>query len=77
MCSINHSELTVIFAASAHVASLLKLKPKCPVLKMVVAMEPLSAETKAVLTAWGESLGVQVKELSECTRRVDFRVGRS
>lgn len=65
--SVNHSELSIIFATPAHISSLLKLAPKCPVLKVIVAMEPLSAQTKSVLTAWGESVNVQIKELSECT----------
>lgn len=73
--SINHSEITIIFAAPSHIPSLLKLAARCPVLKMVVAMEPLTAETKSVLTAWGETVNVEVKELSEsmsCTMRGVF-----
>ncbi|KAI0664918.1 acetyl-CoA synthetase-like protein [Cubamyces menziesii] len=62
---INHAELTVIFATPAHIPSLLKLAPKTPTLKMIVAMEPLSPETKGVLSAWGETVNVQIKELSE------------
>ncbi|KAI0807133.1 acetyl-CoA synthetase-like protein [Fomes fomentarius] len=62
---VNHSELSIIFATPAHISSLLKLAPKCPVLKVIVAMEPLSAQTKSVLSAWGESVNVQIKELSE------------
>ena len=65
--SINHAELTVIFATPAHIPSLLKLAPKTPTLKMIVAMEPLSPETKGVLSAWGETVNVQIKELSERT----------
>ena len=64
--SINHAELTVVFATPAHIPALLKLAPKCPTLKMVVAMEDLPAQTKSVLSAWGETIGVQIKEQSEC-----------
>ncbi|KAM5538994.1 hypothetical protein V8D89_007217 [Ganoderma adspersum] len=62
---VNHAELTVIFATPAHIPSLLKLVPKCPKLKMIVAMDPLPAQTKAALSAWGETLNVQVKEQLE------------
>lgn len=64
--SINHAELTVIFATPTHIPSLLKLVPKCPKLKMIVAMDPLPTQTKAALSAWGETLNVQVKEQLEC-----------
>ncbi|TBU65954.1 acetyl-CoA synthetase-like protein [Dichomitus squalens] len=63
--SINHAELTVIFATPAHIPALLKLAPKCPTLKLVVAMDDLTAQTKSVLSAWGETAGVQIKEQSE------------
>ncbi len=63
--SINHAELTVIFATPTHIPSLLKLVPQCPKLKMIVAMDPLPAQAKTALAAWGETLNVQVKELSE------------
>ncbi|KAI0748011.1 acetyl-CoA synthetase-like protein [Daedaleopsis nitida] len=63
--AINHSELSIVFASPTHIPSLLKLAPKCPVLKMVVSMEPLSTQTKTVLSAWGESVNVDIKEMSE------------
>ncbi|EIW60496.1 acetyl-CoA synthetase-like protein [Trametes versicolor FP-101664 SS1] len=63
--SVNHAELTVIFATPEHIASLLKLAPKAPVLKMIVSMEPLSPDTKSALSAWGETVNVQIKEIAE------------
>ncbi|KAH9851919.1 acetyl-CoA synthetase-like protein [Lenzites betulinus] len=62
---INHAELTVVFAAPMHIPALLKLAPRCPRLKMVVAMEALDHETKPVLAAWGTTVGVQVKDIAE------------
>ncbi|KAI9064324.1 acetyl-CoA synthetase-like protein [Trametes sanguinea] len=62
---INHAELTVVFATPDHIPALLKLAPQTPRLKMVIAMDPLSPETKSVLSAWGETVNVQVKDLSE------------
>ena len=63
--SLNHSEIPIVFATQDHIPALLKLAPKCPNLKMVVAMDELSEETKRVLKAWGETLQVDVKEISE------------
>ncbi|KAH9849968.1 acetyl-CoA synthetase-like protein [Lenzites betulinus] len=62
---INHAELTVVFAAPVHIPALLKLAPRCPRLKMVVAIEALTDETKAIMSAWGTTIGVQVKEIAE------------
>ena len=63
--SINHSELSIVFATPDHIPALLKLAPKCPALKMIVSMEPLSEQTRKVLAAWGETLNIQIKEISE------------
>ncbi|OSD01625.1 acetyl-CoA synthetase-like protein [Trametes coccinea BRFM310] len=62
---LNHAELTVVFATPDHIPALLKLAPQTPRLKMIIAMDPLSSETKSVLSAWGETVNVQVKDLSE------------
>ncbi|KAI8998742.1 acetyl-CoA synthetase-like protein [Trametes punicea] len=62
---INHAELTVVFANPTHIPALLKLAPKTPTLRMVIAMEPLSPETKAVLSAWGETVNIKIMELAE------------
>ena len=63
--SINHAHLTVIFATSNHVASLLKIAPRTPHLKMIISMDGLAPESKHILTSWGETINVQVKELSD------------
>ncbi|KAI0637080.1 acetyl-CoA synthetase-like protein [Trametes polyzona] len=62
---INHAELTIVFATPAHIPALLKLAPKTPTLKMIVAMDELTSQAKTVLAAWGETVNVQVKEISE------------
>lgn len=62
---INHAHLTVIFATSNHVASLLKIAPRTPHLKMIISMDGLAPESKHILTSWGETINVQVKELSD------------
>ncbi|KAI0781049.1 acetyl-CoA synthetase-like protein [Trametes elegans] len=62
---INHAELTVIFATPEHIPALLKLAPKTPTLKLIVAMDDLSSETKSVLSAWGETVNVEIKQFAE------------
>ena len=37
---------------------------------MVVSMEPLTPEAKSVLTAWGETVNVDVKEMSDRKSRI-------
>lgn len=69
-CSINHSELTVVFATPEHIPALLKLASQCPTLKMAVSIDPLTEDTKKVLTAWGETVNIQVKELAECAWKI-------
>lgn len=63
--SINHTEMGVICVSSAHIPSLLKLASKLPTLKGIVSLEPLLAEAKTILSAWGEQVGIKVMELSE------------
>ena len=72
--SLNHSELSIVFATPDHIPALLKLAPKCPVLKMIVSMEPLSEQTRKVLAAWGETLNIQIKEMSERAYGRKYRV---
>lgn len=40
---INHAQLTCVVAGLNHVAPLLKLKPRLPSLKIIIALDPLSA----------------------------------
>lgn len=63
--SINHAHLSVIFATAQHIPSLLKLVPKAPCLKLIVSIDDLSEEAKAIATTWAEAMGVQVKEMRE------------
>ncbi|KAI0670490.1 acetyl-CoA synthetase-like protein [Trametes maxima] len=63
--TVNNAELTIIFATPAHIPALLKLAPKTPTLKTIVAMDPLEAETKAVLSSWGETINVKIQDLAE------------
>ncbi|KAF8136104.1 hypothetical protein EV363DRAFT_1541981 [Boletus edulis] len=62
---INHSSLSIIFTTPDHIPTLLKLSPKIPVLKMIVSFDPLENQARHALRSWGETVGVQIKELSE------------
>ena len=63
--SINHAHLTIIFASSQHIPTLIALGPKVPMLKMIVSLDELSPETRNVLNQWGKNQGIDVKELLE------------
>lgn len=65
MYSINHAYLTVIFATSDHIPTLLKLASKVPMLKLIVSIDALSPELKKTLSSWGETQNVQIKDLAE------------
>lgn len=38
---------------------------KIPVLKMIVSFDPLEKQVRHALASWAETVGVQIKELSE------------
>lgn len=40
---------------------------KIPVLRMIVSFDPLDKEVRHALASWGETVNVQIKELSEST----------
>ena len=63
--SINHAELSVVFASNDHLAHLLKHSAQFPCLKLIIAMNELPAESKRILTAWGQEKGIQVMEILE------------
>jgi len=62
---IGHANLTLIFATSQHLSTLLKLAPKVPMLKVIVSIDPLIGEAKNVLQAWGKMVSVQIMDLFE------------
>jgi long-chain acyl-CoA synthetase len=62
---INHSSLSIIFTTLDHIPILLKMASKIPVLKMIVSFDPLEKQVRHALASWAETVGVQIKELSE------------
>lgn len=63
--STNHCPLPIIFAASNHVASLLKIAPKCPTLRIVVSMDPLGPSERELLSQWAASVDVELLDMSD------------
>lgn len=63
---INHSEMNCVVTSINHVATLLKLKPRLPSLKIIVSMDPLDAGEKPgeskgdILNAIAADLGVRI-----------------
>lgn len=62
---INHAHLSIIFTTVDHIPALLKLAPKAAAMKMIVSFDGLNPDARKALVAWGETVGVQVKEFSE------------
>ncbi|WVR05579.1 hypothetical protein IAU60_002598 [Kwoniella sp. DSM 27419] len=61
----NHCPLSIIFAASNHLASLFKMASQCPTLKVVVSMDPLSQPEKSLLSQWAATLGLELFTMEE------------
>ena len=64
---INHSSLTAVCASLNHIPTLLKLAPRCPTLKIIVSLDPLSEGTELpgtskqdLLNAMAAEHGVQI-----------------
>ncbi|ORZ10771.1 hypothetical protein BCR42DRAFT_380417 [Absidia repens] len=56
---INHSELEVVVCSSDHIGHLLETKSKCPVLKVIISMDPLTEYNNGgALAAWAKEKGV-------------------
>lgn len=64
----NHSPLSIIFAASAHIPALLKIAKKCDTLRVVVSLDELGEKEGKVLKAWGGSVGIEVWGMMEFER---------
>ncbi|KAI9834509.1 MAG: hypothetical protein M1826_002663 [Phylliscum demangeonii] len=68
---INQSGLVGVAASLHHLPTLLRLKARCPTLKLIVSLDPLDhgerpGESKgALLSAWAEQVGIQITDLAE------------
>ncbi|KAK3671077.1 medium-chain fatty acid-CoA ligase faa2 [Recurvomyces mirabilis] len=69
---INHAELTSVCASINHIPTLLKLAPRCPSLKIIVCLDPLSngeelagTSKKDLLNAIAAQHGIQIHYIED------------
>ncbi len=69
---INHASLTAVCTSLSHIPTLLKLAPRCPTLKLVVSLDPLSSGTelpgtskKDLLNALAAEHGIQIHYMGD------------
>lgn len=68
---VNHSALTTVCASINHIPTLLKLAPRCPTLKIIISLDPLSDgelpgnSKKDILTALAASTGIQIHDMRD------------
>ncbi|KAG8855059.1 hypothetical protein FRB96_007254 [Tulasnella sp. 330] len=62
---INHSEISIVFSSSNHIADLIKSAENCPSLKMIVSFDPLDQKVKASFKEMASQRGVEVLEMKE------------
>jgi long-chain acyl-CoA synthetase len=67
---INHASLTCVCTSLNHIPTLLKLAPRCPSLKLIISLDPLSNGTelpgnskKDLLNAMAAARGIQIHQL--------------
>jgi long-chain acyl-CoA synthetase len=63
--SINHANLTVVFATSDHIPTLLKLVPKVPDLKMIVCVDSVPLNVATIFREWSQSHGLVFRQFVE------------
>ena len=63
--SINHAHLTVVFATSDHIPTLLKLMPKVPNLKMIVCVDTVPLSVATILKEWSQTHGLVFRQFAE------------
>ncbi|KAG9521015.1 acetyl-CoA synthetase-like protein, partial [Aureobasidium melanogenum] len=64
---INHSQLSAVATSVNHIPTLLKLAPRCPTLKIIVSLDPLTSGSELpgtskadILNALASEVGIQV-----------------
>lgn len=69
---INHAGLTSVCASVSHIPTLLKLAPRCPTLKVVVSVDPLTdgeelagTSKKSLLSSIAGQSGIKIFELKD------------
>lgn len=68
---INHAQLTCVVSSLIHIPVLLKLKARCPTLKIILCLDPLDAgevpgtSKGAILNAIAANVGIRIVSLQE------------
>ncbi|EME85797.1 uncharacterized protein MYCFIDRAFT_41272 [Pseudocercospora fijiensis CIRAD86] len=69
---INHAGLTAVCSSVSHIPTLIKLAPRCPSLKLIISLDPLSIEgelpgtsKKDLLNTMAAQHGIQIHEIKE------------
>ncbi|KAK4542702.1 hypothetical protein LTR36_006274 [Oleoguttula mirabilis] len=69
---LNHASLTAVCSSLNHIPTLLKLAPRCPSLKLIISLDPLSdgaelpgTSKKDILSAMAAEHGVQIHYLRD------------
>ncbi|ORX52029.1 acetyl-CoA synthetase-like protein [Hesseltinella vesiculosa] len=56
---INHADLPLVMCAGQHIRHLIQIQQHCPTLKVIVSMDPLTADNQGpALQAWAEEKGI-------------------
>lgn len=63
---IKHAEISLVFATSQHIPTLLTISSRTPTMKTIVSIDKLHHSTKDVLTRWGRERGIEIMDLPEC-----------
>lgn len=68
---VNHATLTCVVTSLNHVPSLLRLRSRCPTLKLIVSLDPLDDggipehSRATILGAWAAEVGVQIYHIGD------------
>ncbi|KZS99134.1 long-chain-fatty-acid-CoA ligase [Sistotremastrum niveocremeum HHB9708] len=62
---ITHANLTIIFASSQHVPTLLALGSRIPKIKVIVSIDELNVQTQNIFSTWGKERGIRVIDFKE------------
>jgi len=64
--STNHTDLAIVSVQAHNVSTLLSLSPKLPTLKIIVAIDEISAAPKESVDVWSQQRKIRVMTLAEC-----------
>ena len=69
---INHASLTAVCTSISHIPTLLKLAPRCPTLKLIISLDPLSCGSelpgtskKDILSAMAAENGIRIEYMGD------------